>query len=327
MRARKLLDYVITFTIISFLASYFYKTYNRPKKTLPLIKITKANDILKYRTQVSSDILNITATSSACTLFLKTSAEFAMNEYANEFIDHHVDGILKTCSGAFPDALQESINEAILKCKSSSREKITSECYGALISAKSKSIATIIKPNIEFKELDATILIHLLFDAFNSNTIFEDPKKSLELVNTLLEKEPNYLGGYKVKLLILSMSELNKEERYKDLFDDTLDEALRLKNDDRELLELALTQKDYNSLKEDSLLHPKEWLYDYYMAKNIYKEGKGDYQKTLGLIEASLKKDPANGRLKQVLDNLKGSDETKRKHPFSISVGFSLDDL
>lgn len=238
MRARKLLDYVITFTIISFLASYFYKTYNRPKKTLPLIKITKANDILKYRTQVSSDILNITATSSACTLFLKTSAEFAMNEYANEFIDHHVDGILKTCSGAFPDALQESINEAILKCKSSSREKITSECYSSLMKAKTKSVVTIIKPDTDFGLLNSSILIHLVADRYNSKDYQENPAALLSLIDILLKKEPRYLNGFKLKLFILSTSSLSKTERYKDLFDDTLDEALLLNKNDLELLEL-----------------------------------------------------------------------------------------
>ncbi len=328
MRAGKLFDYVIIFILVSFLATYAYKKYyHPPKKTLSLPRIIRANDILKYKTQISTGILNTTVTSSACTLFLKSSAEFSMNDYANEFIDHHVDGILKTCSGAFPDALQALLNDAILKCKSSTREKMTNDCYVALINAKTKSVATIIKPDADPKDLAATILLHLINDGFMSSTFSENPKKILELINALLEKEPNYLGGLKAKLFLLAFSELNKEERYKDIFEDTLIDAERLKNNDPEILELSLTQKDLASLKDEAYLHPKEWLYDYYIAKNIYDNGKGNYKKTLNLIETALHKFPDNNRLKETLLKLKSSDETQRKHPFSIRISFSLDDL
>lgn len=328
MNTKRLIDFTIVLTLVGLLGTHFYNNYISPrKKTIKREKITKANDILKYKTVISPKILNTTATSSACTLFLKNSAEFSMNDYANEFIDHQVDGILKTCSGAFPDALQSLINTAILKCKSSTREKITSECYSALMNAKTKSVATIIRPDADLKDLDATILLHLIADGFSSNTIFENPKKSLELVNALLEKEPNYLGGYKVKLLLLSMSGLTKEERYKDMFEDTLIDAKRLRNNDPEILELSLTQKDLASLKDEAALHPKEWIYDYYIAKTIYDSGKGDYQKTVNLIEAALKKSPDNIRLKETLKSLKSDDEAKRKYPFTSIIIFSLDDL
>ncbi len=348
MKTRRLIDVVIATITLAFISIYLYKHYiSPPKKRKNIAKITKANDILKYKTVISPNILNTTVTSSACTLFLKNSAESSMNDYANEFIDHHVDEILKTCAGAIPSNLQSKIDEALRQCKTSTREKITNECYAALIMAKTASVAAIIRPDVDPKDLDATVLLHLIADKFSTGEFLEHPERSLEIVDALLDKEPSYLGGYKAKLLLLSMSSLNKKEHSKDMFYDTIDEAKRLNPNDPEVTELLLAEKgeifkhqnDENNtskkdnkefieyLNQESAKHPKEWIYDYYKANALYDGGNGNYEQTLALIENALKKAPNDYRLKQTLENLKSDDEEKRKHPFIISTGFSLNDL
>ena len=82
-----------------------------------------------------------------------------------------------------------------------------------------------------------------------------------------------------------------------------------------------------NYLEQESQIHPKDWIYDYYRANALYDGGKGNYQQTLALVENALKKSPNDMRLKQTLENLKSDDDVKRKHPFIISIGFSLNDL
>ncbi|MGZ3789709.1 MAG: hypothetical protein ACXVLQ_14365 [Bacteriovorax sp.] len=343
MKTRRPIDIAIAAITLAFIGFYVYNHYlSPPKKKRTVAKITKANDILKYKTVIRPSILNATVTSSACTLFLKNSAESSMNDYANEFIDHHVDAILKTCAGAIPSGLQLKIDEAVLKCKTSSRQNITPECYSALMGAKTKSVATIVKPDVNPRELDSTILLHLIADGFSSGDFLEHPERNLAIVDALLEKEPSYLSGYKVKLLLLAMSSLNKEERYREMFQETLDEAIDLKSNDRDLLEIFLAEKgnvfkkseerkeskDYiEFLDQESAKYPKEWLYDYYKANALYNDGLGNYDQTVALIEGALKKAPNENRLKQTLENLKSDDENKRKHPFVISIGFSLNDL
>ncbi|RPJ75093.1 MAG: hypothetical protein EHM20_09530, partial [Alphaproteobacteria bacterium] len=121
---RNSFDILLGLSFVILLGLFLYNRYlikNRQKIHLGP-EITKANDILKRKTKVPEKVLNTTVTSSACTLFLKLSAEHSLNDYANEFIDHHIDGILKTCSGAFPTILQQRIDAAILECKSSTRE-------------------------------------------------------------------------------------------------------------------------------------------------------------------------------------------------------------
>lgn len=313
MKTKRLIDFAIAFILLAFIGTYVYKHYissSKPKKIIS--KITKANDILKYKTVISPKILNTTATSSACTLFLKSSAESSMNDYANEFVDHHVDGILKTCAGAFPNGLQSKIDNAVLQCKTSTREHITNECYGSLIEAKTASVATIIRPDADPKDLSATLLLHLIADKFATGDFIEHPERTRALIDALLDKEPSYLGAYKAKLLLLSMSSFNKEEHFKDMFYDTLDQAKRLNPNDPEIKEIVLA---------------KEWIFDYFKANAIYNGGLGNYEQTLSLIENALKKAPNDSRLKQTLENLKSDDENKRKHPFIIAIGFNLNDL
>lgn len=228
-------DILIGLTFLGLLGLYIYDHYIVGLKSNPIVRpgITKANDILRRKTKIPQDKLNITATSSACTLFLKNSAESSMNDYANEFIDHHVDNILKTCSGAFPNALQALINNAILKCESSIREKVSTECYTALISAKTKSVATVIKPDANPTELDAAILLHLIADRLALEDWMENPEKTLLLIDTLLEKEPGYLNGYKAKLKLISMTPLYKDQDYKDEYLATLAFVKKLAPNDK----------------------------------------------------------------------------------------------
>lgn len=228
-------DILIGLTFLGLLGLYIYDHYIVGPKSNPIVRpgITKANDILRRKTKIPQDKLNITATSSACTLFLKNSAESSMNDYANEFIDHHVDNILKTCSGAFPALLQQRIDKAILKCKSSTRDNIGKECYSALIEAKTSSVAAIIKSDANPSELDASILLHLIADKFAREDWLEEPKKTLEIIDILLEKEPRYLNGYMAKLKLISKSELYKDQDYKDEYLATLEFVKKLVPNDK----------------------------------------------------------------------------------------------
>lgn len=345
MKARKVSDIVIALFLLSFAGYFIYTRFiNPPRPVKKYTKITKANDILKYKTIIAPQLVNTTLTSAACTMFLKDSAEKSMMDYANEFIDHNVDNILKTCTGAFPSNLQAKIEDAVLKCKDSAREKIENVCFAALLAAKTASVATIIKPDVDPRDLSPTVLLHLIAEKFNSGDFLEHPHKSLAIINALLDKEPSYLGGYKLKMMLLAMSNLNKEEHYKNEFQDTLDEARRLNPNDPEVRELAIAQRGevFNSndngskkdntefihyLENEAAKHPKEWIYDYYKAQALYNNGKGNYEQTLALVENALKKAPNDFRLKQTLENLKSDDEEKRKHPFILAVGFSLNDL
>jgi tetratricopeptide (TPR) repeat protein len=346
MSKNRFFDVLLGAAVVGTVGYFVYQKYAPPKIVKkPRVGITKANDILKYKTVIPDKILNTTATSSACTLFLKSSAEMSMNDYANQFVDHKVDAILKTCSGAFPGALQSKLDDAIAKCQSSAREKISNECYGALMMAKTASVATVVRPDVDPKELDATILLHLIADKFSNGDFFEHPNKSLAIVNALLDKEPSYLGGYKVKLLLLSMSSLNKDDRTKDDFQDTLDQAKRLNPNDPEVREISLAERgeifknDENStekkdrtefinyLDQESSKHPTEWIYDYYKANAVYDNGKGNYDQAVTLLENALKKAPGDRRIQQTLDNLKSDDENRKKHPFTIAIGFTLNDL
>lgn len=345
MNKKRNLDILIGLIFFSVLGMYIFNKYFRPKSShITHTKVTKANEILRRKSKIPISLLNTTATSSACTLFLKNTAELSMNDFANEYIDHQLDDILKTCSGAFPGNLQNKFEQVVQKCKTSTREHIDKECFGALLTAKMGSVATVVRPDVDPVNLSASILLHLIADKFFTGELLEFPDKGLALIDTLLLKEPNYFGGYKVKLLLLSMSSLNNEEHFKDLFEETLNEAKQFKVNDPELIEIALAERgnifkkpleenlkakkefiDY--LEQESSRHPKDWIYDYYMANALYEEGRGNYEQTVMLVENALKKSPHNARLLLTLDNLKSGDVTKRNHPFVMAIGFSLDDL
>jgi len=342
MLARKL-DILLVAAVVS---AAGYIIYTRainpvvPVKHGP--KLVKANDILKYKTRLSSEAINTTVTSAACTNFLKTSAEQTLMEYANEFIDHHVAEILKACMGAIPDNLQAKIDEALIRCKDSTREKISNECFGALISAKAGSVATVVKPDVDPHELSSTILLQLISEKFTNGSFFEDPEKSLEFADALIDKEPGFLGGYKVKMMLLSTTSLKETAKYQNEFLDTLDQAKRLSPNDHDLLELEIAERGdvFNPseekkksgpfiefLEREGAKHPKEWLYDYYKAQALYNNGQGNYDEAVRMVEIALKKAPHDRRLQQTLENLKSDDEQKRSHPFVLSVGFNLNDL
>lgn len=254
MTKRRIFDMLIGLTFLSLAGMYLYDHYLTPpqKVTVVLPTITKANDILRRKIIIPDNILNITATSSACTLFLKNSAESSMNDYANEFIDHHIDGIVKTCAGAFPTLLQKRIDDAIVQCRNSSREKISKECYAALIKAKTSSVATIIKVDADPTKLGAPLLLQLVADRFDSGDWLESTKETLVLVDALLDQEPAYLSGYKAKLaLILQLAE-NNEGLYRDEFQDAIEQAKRLNPHDPQVIEFDLHVRAKKGLPEEN---------------------------------------------------------------------------
>lgn len=343
MKTRKVGDILLVITVLAFAG---YIVYTRilypPKKVEVTYKIVKANDILKYKTEIPTEVVDTSKTSAACTNFLKRSAELNLMEYFNEIVDHQADSILKTCSGAIPDSLQAKFDDLLNKCKSSTREKITNECFGAVLSAKTASVETVIRPDVDPRDLSSTVLLHLIAGRFSNGQFFEDPERSLDFVNALLDKEPGFLGGYKVKMMLLSMSYLKDAAKYQNEFLDTLDQAKRLSPNDHDLLEMEIAETGdvFNAegskknspayveyLEQEAAKHPKEWLYDYYKAQAIYNNGKGNYEETVRLIEAAMRKAPKEKRLIATLENLKSDDEQRRAHPFILSIGFSLDDL
>ncbi|MDO9182455.1 MAG: hypothetical protein Q7U04_08600 [Bacteriovorax sp.] len=343
MNKSRLLDILLAISFLGLLGTYiethYIKSHQLVKKNNSLV--IKANDILRYKTFIADSVLNTSVTSSACTLFLKNSAELSMIDYANEFFDHQVDSIIKTCSGAFPAVLQQRIDKALLQCKNSKRDNFSKECYASLIDAKTSSVAIIIKTDVNPKDLSAALLLHLIAHQFTTGEYLEHPERSLDIVDNLLDKEPNYLGGYRFKLLLLSSSSLNLQEYYADTFQDTLEEARILAPNDYEIEELAIGEKAgifkvSNTKNSDELInylniqtkkHPSLWIYDYYKAHAIYDEGNGNYQQALSIIKNALIKMPDEKRLMQTLLNMTGEDDYKKKHPFILSIGFSLDDF
>ena len=276
MKTRRLIDIVLGLAVLLSAGHFIYSRYiNPPVQKQKILKLTKANDILKYKTVITPAIVNTAVTSAACTSFMKEVAEKTMMEFANEFIDRHYDDILKTCAGAVPTPLQAKLSDAVLKCKDSSHEKISNECFGALLAAKTTSVASVIRPDISPQELSASILLHLVAEKFSNGDFFEHPDKSLEIVDALLDKEPTYLGGYKVKMMLLSMSSLAKDDHYKNEFAETLNQAKRLNPNDPEIRELEIAWKgdvfnvtdkkkdqtefiDY--LNREGAKHPKDWI-------------------------------------------------------------------
>jgi len=80
-------------------------------------------------------------------------------------------------------------------------------------------------------------------------------------------------------------------------------------------------------LDEQSLKQPKEWVYDYYKAHALYQNGHGNYQQVLTILESAYRKAPHEKRLLTTIENIKGDDENLKKHPFTLSIQFSLTDL
>lgn len=254
MTKRRIFDILVGLIFLSLSGLYLFDHYLTPPKKPKIIPpgFTKANEILRRKTIIPNNILNITATSSACTLFLKNSAESSMNDYASEFIDHHIDGILRTCAGAFPTQLQKRIDDATVECRNSVREKISKECYAALIKAKTSSVATIIKVDVDPTTLGAPLLLQLVADRFDSGDWLESTKETLVLVDALLDQEPTYLNGYKAKLaLILQLAE-NNENLYRDEFQDAIEQAKKLDPHDPQVIEFDLHVRTKKTLPEEN---------------------------------------------------------------------------
>ncbi|MBC7540997.1 MAG: hypothetical protein H7281_19405 [Bacteriovorax sp.] len=352
MKKRRIFDILLGLIFLSLLGLYLYDHYLLPTKPkiIARLRYTRAIDILRKKTKITENILNTTATSSACTLFLKNSAEISMNDYANEYFDHQLDAILKTCAGAFPTPLQSKIDDAILKCKTSTREHFSKECYGALMAAKTSSVATVIKSATDPDKLDAPILLQLVADKFNSSGWIENEEETLALVDALLDKEPSYLNGYKVKMLLLTMGPLNIKGLYKEELQDALEQAKRLNPDDPQVIEFDLSIRAYTFglpkdeaaevkkealeyIEQEALKHPNKWIYDYHKAMLLYDGydvGDGKYEQALALVEKAFKKFPNNERLQYTIRNLKEDDRSNKhriKKPFLEGYEFNLDDL
>lgn len=238
MKLNRIFDILLGVSFGGVLSFYLYTHYFIPPKQPKnkfRIEIIKSNDILKQRTVLSSNIINTALTSGTCTLFLKDIAEIPMIEFANQFIDHTLDNTLKTCSGALPSTLEEKLKTATSSCQNSTREKFTRDCFRSLVDVKTESVFAIIKHDAEPRELDASILVHLLAHKISSEEPLSSPEKTLQMIDYLIEKEPNYLTGYKIKLFILSKSSLTQSAHNKLVFEDTLVDAKMLGRNDSDL--------------------------------------------------------------------------------------------
>jgi hypothetical protein len=313
MNFKRIFDLLIGLTFLGLLGSYIYNhsTSTTENKNALVKKQVKASDILKLKTTLSDSLINTTATSSACTLFLKHSAVLSMNDYANEFIDHHNDGIIKTCSGAFPTHFQKQLNIANTQCVNSTRAKIDKLCYAKLIEVKSAGISAIIKADANPHELSAPLLLHLLADKFLTRELALDPERNLNLVDALLEIEPNYFNAYKLKLLMIAAN--STKENAHTLFQKTLEEVIQLTPQDPEIMEISKYSSD--------------WVFDYYKAYMLYEKSSDNYQETLSLLENLQLKFPANKRSELTIANLKSDDQELKQHPFILNFEFNLDDL
>lgn len=341
---KRLLDILIGLAIVAMASFSLYKHFISSEKKISLPQhITKAHDLLKHKTVIAPEILNAAVTSSACTLFLKHSAETSLNNYAFEFIDHQVDNALKSCVGALPRVLQKKIDEVFLQCKNATREKISNECYDALISAKTSSVALVILPDALPTDLDAPILLHLISDKFRSSDFLENPDRTLSLIDALLIKEPQFLSGQKIKLLLIAASSLNEQEYYKEMFQEVLLKAQSLSPKDQELKLLKFAEKgDFfkkergpqakdrtifiDELNQESKKYPKDWVYPFLKAYAYHEFNSSDDQLIVELVELALKRAPQNILLQKTLENLKSEDEEKRKNPFEITIEFKLND-
>ena len=350
MNLKNFRDSLISLIFLGLLGIYLYNHYLRPS---PLAifsssKIIKANDILKQKTIIADSLLNTAATSTACVIFLKHSAELSMNNFVNEFIDHKMDSIYQNCTGALPNALQQKIKKNHLECVGSLRNKISRKCYASLIKTKSSSVSIIIREDADPLELSAPLLLHLIADHFESGELVLKPERSLLIIDALIKLEPLYFEVYKIKLLLLSMSSLALEDKNKLLFQSTLAEANKINPADQELREIALAEQGglflgpnfledegktnkskafIKYLNNQSDINPNDIIFDYYKAYALYNENNKHYDEVLVMIENLLKKNPQNERLIQTLSNLKSEDEQKRFHPFIVPTTFSLDDL
>lgn len=345
MKARRGIDFFIAIVflviVINYIYTHFFTKLSSPiRENQPLIK---AADLLARKAHIPASAINMTATSSACTFFLKSSAEKSMKEFTHEFIDHRSDEIIKTCQGAISESLQTKLNAVITKCSDSKLEAVSTECSSALLEAKTKSVASIISHETSVADLDAVILLHLIADAFSSGDFLDHPDRNLDLLEALLQKEPQFYNGYKLKLMLLSMSTLFKKELYREMFYSTLESAKEINKSDRDLREIELSARgsvfENNSdgrrelvefiefLDEQSLKQPNEWVYDYYKAHALYRNGRGNYQHVLSILENALKKSPNEKRLKTTIENLKSDDENLKKRPFSLSIEFNLSNL
>lgn len=345
MNNKRLIDSLLALAIVAVASFYFYKRYqSSEKKNIPPLQITKASDILKYKTVIPSEALNTAMTSGACTLFLKHSAESSLNDYANQFIDHQVDNTLKSCVGALPRVLQKKFDDIFLKCKNATREKISQECYSALTSAKTSSVATIVLPDALPTDLDAPILLHLISDKYTGPDFLENPDRTLSLIDALLIKEPQFLSGMKIKLLLIATSSLNDQEYYKEMFQELLHKAQLLAPRDQELKLLELfvkgeflkkeekaAPKDLSGfieeLEQESKKYPREWVYPFIKAYAYHNSSSIDEQLVHELIGLASKRASQNTLLQRTLENLNSEDEDKRKNPFVISIEFKLNDL
>ena len=350
MNLKNFRDPLIILIFLGLLGAYFYNHFLRPANIiiLPSASLIKANDILKQKIFIADFLLNAAASSTACVTFLKHSAELSMNDFANEFIDHHMESIHKTCTGAFPNILQQKIKKNYTECVNSTRNKITRKCYASLIETKSSSIATIIREDADPLELSAPLLLHLIAAQFATGELIQKADQSLLLIDALIKIEPHYFEAYKIKLLVLSMSSLTLDNKNKLLFQSTLAEARKMNPNNQELREIALAEQgdlffDSNLLADEvkikkhqafikylnnqSAINPNDIIFDYYIAYALYNESPKHYDEVLVMIENLLKKNPLEDRLIQTLSNLKSENDQKRLHPFIVPITFSLDDL
>jgi hypothetical protein len=308
------------------------------------VKITKSQDILAKKNSLPMELINTTTTSSVCTLFMKMSAEKSFSEFKGDVINHLNDKIIETCSGALPKKLDKSLTSMKEQCKSATPNSIDYLCEDLILKSQNQIVATIIKHDAPIDHLPSNILLHLLANSYDEGSLYDSPEKNLDYIDTLINLEPNFLEGLKLKLLIIANSSLAKKPYYQEVFQKTLHLALSMTDNNREYLEIEIAMKGdiLNSnnenktptnefiefLDQQTLENPKEWIYLYYRAFAHYLSGKDHYQECLKSLQKAQGLAPNEERIKSALSKLNtpidSKEDLKKDSPFSVDTKFSL---
>jgi hypothetical protein len=344
---RRFLNFIIILGILilaGIIANDHFLVKKKIDKKKSNVKITKAQDILARKNILPMELVNTTSTSSVCTLFMKMSAEKSLSEFKNDVINHFTDKIIETCSGALSKKLDKTLSSMMEQCKSATPNSIDYRCEDLILKAKNQIVATIIKHDAPIDHLPSPILLHLLANLYEEGNLFDSPEKNIDYIDTLLNLEPNFLEGLKLKLLLIASSTLAKKPYYQEVFQKTLQQALSMTDNEREFLEIEIAMKGdiFNSnnenktpsnefiefLDQHTLENPIEWIYLYYRAYAHYLSGKEHYQECLKSLQKASTIAPNEERIKVALSRLNASneqtDDQKKESPFSVDTKFSL---
>ena len=344
---RNFLNFIIIIAILilaGIIANDHFLVKKKAEKKKSNVKLTKAQDILSFKTSLPMELVNTTTTSSVCTLFMKVSAEKSLNEFRGDVINHLTDKIIETCSGALPKKLDKTLASMLELCKNATPSSIDYRCEDLILKSKNQIVATIIKHDAPIDHLPPAILLQLIANLYEEGNLYDSPEKNIDYIDTLLNLEPKFLEGLKLKLLLIANSSLAKKPYYQEVFQKTLQQALSMANNDREFIEIEIAMKGdiFNSINENrtptnefiefldqaTLENPKEWIYLYYRAYAHYLSGKEHYPECLKSLQKALAIAPNEERIKSALSKLNASselkDDSKKDSPFNVDTKFSL---